>query len=804
MKGDTIEYDASAFEIRPNDKVEDLLKRLPGIQVDGNGRITAQGQAVGKVLLDGEEFFADDPTLITRNVRADMVDKIQVYEKKSARAELTGIDDGNTTRTLNVTLKEDKKNGMFGKVTAGRATDGYYEGQGMINRFKHDHKFSAYGTLANNGSTGISQNSLGSLSIQPAILLGQGVAHSSLTNAQLETYDGNYTGIGLPTVKRAGAHYDTKWAEGRRYINADYQLAGVGLEGHTTGLIQQNLAADVLDSRIDERSDKYSAKQKMNVAYRMALGASSELKINVAGGNERFDLDNRYTSLTTDGQGQNINAQDRSVINSGDQRAINLEAYYSKKFSKERRSLSWTINGNIHDNQTEGYLRARADFYHTDGSINSSEQVNQMKVNDVGSQSWSTGIEYTEPLLPWATLLLKYGVAANRNTTDQRSFNYVEGQGYTDLDDNFSNHYRLGQLANQGGARLNFNYLDKIYFNVGTDATAISFRQQDLSTATGTYERDFLNWSPEMYLHWYIKRPRFLSASYKGSNTLPTLAQLQPVLNNTDPLNIHIGNPDLKPSFTNQLDVHFSDNNRLTGKYTYLRFYYSATQNAITDDITTDAATGKTQLGYVNLSENVFHNYRAYADFTFPLGSPDARLGMGVETRRDVSFSLINSVLNKASTGSYSGSVSIYRHKPDKYELYVSFKPDYSINRLTLQPEYNNDAVGYGASGSVKTYLPAQFELATDIDYNYRRATALFPKFERTTWNASLSRAFLKGKNLKFSLSAHDLLNQNQRLDRSVARNTYRQFNYAVIRRHVMFSITWDFTKFATLPTSNP
>src|SRR5690606_2451490 len=147
---------ASSFKIEPNAKVEDLLRQLPGIQVDKDGKITAQGQTVNKVLVDGEEFFGDDPTLVTKNIRGDMVDKVQLYDKKSDQAEFTGIDDGEKTKTLNIKLKADKKNGYFGKVDVGGASDGYYQGQAMFNTFKGKKKFSAYGTIANTGKTGLS------------------------------------------------------------------------------------------------------------------------------------------------------------------------------------------------------------------------------------------------------------------------------------------------------------------------------------------------------------------------------------------------------------------------------------------------------------------------------------------------------------------------------------------------------------------------------------------------------------------------------------------------------------------------
>src|SRR5699024_1732498 len=155
IKGDTIEFDASQYTVQKNARVEDLLSQLPGFQVDMNGEITALGETISKVLVDGEEFFGDDPTLVTRNIRADMVDKVQLYDKKSDQAEFTGVDDGERSKTLNIKLKEDKKKGYFGKVDAGAGTNEMYQGQAMFNRFNNKQRFSAFGTIGNTGRTGL-------------------------------------------------------------------------------------------------------------------------------------------------------------------------------------------------------------------------------------------------------------------------------------------------------------------------------------------------------------------------------------------------------------------------------------------------------------------------------------------------------------------------------------------------------------------------------------------------------------------------------------------------------------------------
>ncbi|MDB5142243.1 MAG: outer rane beta-barrel protein, partial [Mucilaginibacter sp.] len=243
VKGDTTEFNAAAYKVQPNAKVEDLLKQLPGIQVDKDGKITAQGETVNKVLVDGEEFFGDDPTLVTKNIRADMVDKVQLYDKKSDQAAFTGIDDGQKTKTLNIKLKDSKKNGMFGKAEAGGGTDGIYQGQVLFNTFKAKQKFSVYGTIGNNGKVGLGwednqkYGSGGNMQFGDSgeiYMFGGG-------GDDLDSFGGQYNGQGLPLARTGGVHYDTKWNDDKESLNTNYKIGSLAVDGTNDNLTQNNL-----------------------------------------------------------------------------------------------------------------------------------------------------------------------------------------------------------------------------------------------------------------------------------------------------------------------------------------------------------------------------------------------------------------------------------------------------------------------------------------------------------------------------------------------------------------------------------
>src|SRR6185437_4150163 len=274
IKGDTTEFDPRAFKIQPNAKVEDLLKQLPGITVDQDGKITAQGQTVNKVLVDGEEFFGDDPTLVTKNIRADMVDKVQLYDKKSDQATFTGIDNRKKTKTINIKLKEDKKNGVFGKVNANAGTDGYYEGQLLYNKFKAKQKFSAYGTLANDGKTGLGFQDKNKAGVDNGDIefVDDGVILvNSSSNDALDSFDGRYNGKGLPVARSGGLHYDIKWNAEKESLNTNYKIGSIEVNGLTNTATQQSLATGILNSTSNQTFDNYAFRQKLDAVYKLKL-----------------------------------------------------------------------------------------------------------------------------------------------------------------------------------------------------------------------------------------------------------------------------------------------------------------------------------------------------------------------------------------------------------------------------------------------------------------------------------------------------------------------------------------------------
>ncbi|WP_248284762.1 carboxypeptidase regulatory-like domain-containing protein, partial [Pedobacter fastidiosus] len=337
IKGDTTEFDPLAYNIEPNSKVEDLIKQFPGIQIDKDGKITAQGQTVTKVLVDGEEFFGDDPTLVTKNLRADMVDKVQLYDKKSDQATFTGIDDGEKSKTLNIKLKEDKKNGYFGKVQGSVGTDKYYAGQGMFNKFWGKKKFSAYGILGNNGTVGLGWDDRDKYSAGGGPEMGDdgSIYFFSNGNDDFDSYDGQYNGQGIPVARTGGLHFDNKWNSDKESLNTNYKIGSIRVSGDRNTINQNSLADRVINTNSSQFYDNDMFRQKLDATYEIKLDTTLTLKVSVDGTVKNSNTFNDYSTIATRGDNSLQNNSARTLNNKVDDQIFNVNALFTKRLKKK-------------------------------------------------------------------------------------------------------------------------------------------------------------------------------------------------------------------------------------------------------------------------------------------------------------------------------------------------------------------------------------------------------------------------------------------------------------------------------------
>ncbi|PRY54611.1 carboxypeptidase family protein [Arcticibacter pallidicorallinus] len=784
IKGDTTEFNAGSFEIQPNSRVEDLLKQFPGIQVDKDGKITAQGETVNKVLVDGEEFFGDDPTLVTKNIRADMVDKVQLYDKKSDQATFTGIDDGEKTKTLNIKLKEDKKSGYFGKVETGGGNDDFYRGQAMINVFKGKKKFAAYGLGGNDGTV--------SLGWEDASKYGSGTQVSADGGIYISGERSDYNGQGIPISRNGGLHYDTKWNSDKHSVNTNYKISHLEVDGNSSTITQNNLPTGIINSNAARDYTNVTFRQKVDATYEVKLDSSTTLKLIVDGGVS--EMENREANVTESYRGVDtlLNTGVRRNSNEGKEEQFFASALYTKKLKKAGRTISVLASQNLRQNETSGYLNSVNEFFNRNGSQDSVQNIDQLKQNDSKNSSFRTNLTYTEPLSTVFSLVMNYGLTLSASSADRRSYNMSAGGQYNLLDTVFSNNFEVDETHHQGGAILNYKK-DKATFNFGSKVSTVDFRQKDIYDGQ-TYSRNFINWNPQATYQYRFSQQRSLRLNYSGNTSQPSLSQIQPIRVNDDPLNIVVGNPNLKPSYRSRFDLSYNSYKVMSEQYIYLYSSYSFTSNQIVQNTTTDSA-GKSVYQAVNLSDKQPSNMNLSAYYGQKvIGNVNVGLELGVSG--NTYYNYVNAILNKTKSYNYSGGLRISHFKQKKYEFSLSFRPGYSTNESSLQPDVDNNGFLFNSFADFAVYLPGKFQISSSSRYEFREKTQSFNEdFERMIIDARIEKKFFKSEALRLAFRGNDLLNQNQGIDRSANNNMVIENRFNTIKRNFMISAIWDFNK---------
>ncbi len=780
MKGDTTEYDAASFKVEQNAKVEDLLKVLPGITVDASGNITAQGKSVKKVLVDGEEFFGDDPTLVTRNIRSDMVDKVQVYEKMSDEAERTGVDDGQREQTINVKLKEDSKNGLFGKVLGGGGTNDYYMGQLMLNKFKGSQKIALYSLLGNNGTTSMNWEDAQKYGGDSGVTYGDDGSIS---------VDGNFSdafsgrgAVGIPRAINTGVNFSDKWNGDRHGVNINYKYGRILSDGE-----ENTVRSGTLNDRTVKGVDAQNDQHRVNLRYDLKLDTMNT--VTIKGGLSQRNAWRNEKIYTESMDFQTSNESGETADNTTT--AINVEALYTHKFAKKGRSL--TLVGALSSDRTSGDGHLYAVLTSPDGS--EPDVTDQRKDRAQELNRYRGSVVYTEPLIKDLNLSVGYSIANNQNTSVLESFNKAIDGTYTELDSRYSNNYDFQSLGQAYKLTIGLKK-EKLRFNLTNSLN------EDRLNQVNNYDnrrltRTFMTYNPQLNGGYNFSKNKNLWFNYNGRNQLPSLNQIQPLLNNSDRLNIFVGNEDLKPAFNHNANIGYSTFKVLTGSYTYIGGSMSLTNNPISQNITRDLDEGINYFTWDNMQGRTNSSYNIWSGYYFKLFK---QLNVANSPQLNASWSdsynFFEEKENKIRTTNYNVRYNLQRQTTTGFNFDVNFVPQYRQMTSSLQPDQDNNGFVFGAHGNLSYFLTKTFKIYANYNYTYEAPTEAFnSSFDQFLIHPGVSKKFFKNESLTVDFTVNDVLDQNRGFRRNVSNSVFVQRSFETIRRYYMLKLSWDFTK---------
>ena len=795
IKGDTTSYRASDFVVSANANVEELLKKLPGIQVDKNGAIKAMGETVQKVLVDGEEFFGDDPGMAVKNLRADAVKEVQVFDKKSDQAEFTGIDDGETKKTINLKLKEDKKKGYFGKIDGanepGTGSDSRYNTNLMFSSFKGKRKISAFLLNGNTGQDG--------LSWQDSDRFGGGNNNVSMSmdddgNVDYEWTGGNNdeepnvdTQNGFIKNTNAGLQYSNKWND-KQTLNLTPNYNNQIYTNNNNRKTQTPVGETQLIENTSKVSNVNRSNFKLNAIYDIKLDTLNSLRITAKTNFYDTESDEFTSGNTTGSDGLLKNKQLKTFTTDSYKTSLSASILFKHKFAKPRRTFSVNASGNTLSSDANNFLKSSNESYEN-GDFSNRVDLDQNKIDEKTSQNLNVNVTYTEPIAKKFAMQFAYQVTQNKGESDYLTYNYSDLTGeYDVLVNSLSNQFNQTIITNKPNIKLSYNS-KKINYNFGTGIGFTSFDLED-QTLNKEYKRNYTNFFPTANFTYKYKSNSNLRINYQGATKQPTLNQLQPLRDNQDFFNQTLGNPDLKQSFTNSFNLFNSTYSILTETHFYQSLSYRTTSNLISYSRVIDPETALTITKPINTNGN--YSVNLYIGYGFKLKKLDLQVSLNPNINYNKSVNSINLSTNDSKTLNSGFAVYLNKSKAKKYDISLSNNFSNSRNATSQNDEiksFNTNNLGL----DIGVYFREKWKLSTDYNLFTRQKTEDFQdNLTNQLWNARLQRTF---KNDEFTayILVNDILNQNIGIRRYVYENSITEEQNSRLKRYAMIGFTWNF-----------
>ena len=791
IKGDTTIYTADSFKVRPGANVEELLRRLPGIQVDKDGKITAMGEKVKKVLVDGEEFFGSDPGIATKNLRADQVQEVQVFDKKSDQAEFTGIDDGVKDKTINLKMKQ--KRGYFGKIELGGGLKDKYNNDVMINSFSGKRKMAAYGIMSNTGQTNLDWQDAqnyggGEIEGMSSGFSDDGGMYIMYSGGGEDSYWGGRNGI--PQNWNGGLHYSNKFNNDKLSLNSGYKFSKVNSNGLTRNFSQMFLPDTNWATNSTNHNFSSTNKHAFNLTIESNIDSMNSLKwITRVNNNTSRTASNFYSESLNDAA-QFINNSLRNSNNNSDKNNVFSSVLWRHKFKKLSRTISINTDVNWTENKTKGLLYALNNYF-VNGSLTKMDTTDQENIQNSEGKSITTKLSYTEPLAKDVYLEFSYSLAYNNNSNERITNKKSNNGKYETIVDTLSNSFVFNRLVNTPGANFRVNK-KKYSFSFGASVGFSHFVQNNI-TAQLENNYNYTNFFPRANFQYKFKSNESFRFNYNGYTTAPSLEQLQPTRVNTDPLNIYVGNPNLVQSFRHNFGLGYNFYNVLKERNLWSGLNISTTQHAFVQSSVVDNVGKRT---YQTVNADGIYNMNLYSEYGFKLKGIKMNLGFGPNLNLNRNVDFINGFKNITTTNGYGIRLNINRNIEKKLDFYMSPGLTWNHSKATVNAAANADYWQIDGWANLNYTLPHNFQLSSDMSVELRQKDPRFTQNTNSTkWNASIIKRMLKDNKLELKLGLYDILDQNRGYQRNFSSYSFTETYYTTLKRFWLLTVTWNISK---------
>lgn len=818
IKGDTIEYNAASFKVPPGSTVEDLLRKLPGVQVDQNGNIIAQGQQVQKVTVDGKRFFGNDPKMATQNLPADAITKVQIFNDKTEQSKVTGVDDGKKEKTVNLELKEGFKKGGFGKLTAGVGADGNGnagprgEIKGNYNKFDDKNQFSVIGLTNNTNQTGMSWDDY------------QDFRGSSSFNQWNDNGDFGFGGGGGRYIiiggdDDGGLSIPVGGGNGRGYSN---NIAGGINYNRNTKKIKTNASyyynsnRQVLDAvrnretflqtgsfKTEEESSQINFVGNHRLAFRHEQTVDS-LNTLIFTNNSRYNVGNtRLNSLQEFFRNNNVKSNETTINNGTNVDKIETAntLVYRLKFKKNKgRSFAASASYNFTNNDGIADQQSLNLFYNATDPNDVMRRMLDL-TNNTGSRVSliKSSLLFVEPFAKrffWESFV---NLSYRSDNVDRDVYDLAKESGRRIGVDSLSSYYKNSYNYARIGSSVRYSYKGLNFsgglavqsfqidgrFSPGIDPVLSS----GLPNVT-TVNRRFTTWIPNASLSYDLKNNRYLWSSYDVGVNQPSTRDLQPVIDNSNPLVIRQGNPDLLPTVNHSINFGYNMFNPASFTNVNVNLYYSYNVNQVVYNQQVDPTTLITTTMPVNISGG--QNIGSYIGFGFPIKKTKATLNINASPGFSKNLTPINGVINETNTDSYRFGTRLDLTPSDNFTIFANANWSISNTRYSINTAQNQQIVNHSYAGTMNIRLPLDFFINSNLNYQIYKNERFGFNQQVPILNASVYKILGKAKKAEIRLSLYDAFNRNLGVSQFANQNYVSQERIQTLARYGMLSFTYN------------
>ncbi|MFC3198490.1 outer membrane beta-barrel protein [Parapedobacter deserti] len=798
LKGDTTEFDAAAFSTEPYADADALIMQIPGVEIDEDGQVKAQGEDVQRIIVDGKEFFSTDPRIALKTLPADIISKIQIIDEQSEQAQFSGFDDGQRRKVINIVTRPDRKKGYFGRASGGYGASERYNTGGNVNIFDGDRRLTVF-AISNN----INQSDFSMASIA-------GGAHEGGRNNRggrnRNNPAGAGSGRGINTTNSVSTNFNDEWLNERLDFNANYSFNSTDNETNSFTNREYLIGANANQFNTQNQASgsvNYSHRANMRIRFDIDSNQRVDFRPNLSfQQNNRNSISSNNTALHNS---EPVNASVRNNSNENSNFNLNGSLDYRMRLGKPGRTVSLSANGSVNSSEGFAHTHSLNEFFRGD-QVNRIDTVSNQSYTD-GYRNGITGrIAYTEPLGENSRMQTNYSLRNTASYSNRETFEFLAETGQLgELDRLLSNEFRNDYTYHSGGLAYQVGVRDSFRFEIGLDfqdARINNNRTFPEVVNTGSHFRSYL---PSAEFSYHFTRDNTLNFSYRTATNPPAIGQLQDVINNQNPLSIRTGNPNLKQEYGHRFNIRFNSVRRESGSNFSANVNAEFSNNRIVNS--TYIASADTLIGAdVMLGaggqfvrpENIngYYSIRANTTYGTPIKPWKINVNLSTNLYHNHDIGLVNNAETFTNSYGINQRIGVNSRFGPNFIVALRYTGNYSIvqNNSDAASSYNyyNQVI----RNDVAYTFWKGIRIASSLHYTYNRGLAAGYNQHFTLWNASIGKKLFRKEEAEITLSAYDLLNKNTDINRSFNERYIQDTQNNALQRYFILSFTYNLRHF--------